>query len=88
MDGGEIDAQSPKPSNLESKQYSEVPSAPRLPPVGGWKKAILLRLLAVIIIAANKRKKIAFFQPPTGGNFGAEGTSEYCFDSKLGGNRG
>ena len=50
MDGGEIDAQSPIPSNLESKQYSEVPSAPKLPPVGGWKKAIFLRLLAAIII--------------------------------------
>ena len=31
-----------------------------------------------IIITANKRKKMAFFQPPTGGNFGAEGTSANC----------
>ncbi len=31
-----------------------------------------------IIRIASKRKNMAFFQPPTGGNFGAEGTSEYC----------
>jgi hypothetical protein len=38
-----------------------------------------------IIIIANKRKNMAFFQPPTGGNLGAEGTSEYCsvFDSSA-----
>ncbi|MBT5843426.1 MAG: hypothetical protein HOH79_00400, partial [Euryarchaeota archaeon] len=36
----------------KTEQYSEVPSAPRLPPVGGWKKAIFLRLLAIIIIGS------------------------------------
>ena len=38
------------PFESKTEQYSEVPSAPKLPPVGGWKKAIFLRLLAAIII--------------------------------------
>jgi sterol desaturase/sphingolipid hydroxylase (fatty acid hydroxylase superfamily) len=37
---------------LKTEQFAEVPSAPKLPPVGGWKKAIFLRLLAVIIIGS------------------------------------
>ena len=32
--------------------FDDVPAAPTLPPVGGWKKAIFLRLLATIIIGS------------------------------------
>ncbi len=37
------------PSHLN---FDDVPAAPKLPPVGGWKKAIFLRLLAAIIIGS------------------------------------
>jgi sterol desaturase/sphingolipid hydroxylase (fatty acid hydroxylase superfamily) len=37
---------------LKTEQFAEVPSAPKLPPVGGWKKMLFLRLLAVIIIGS------------------------------------
>jgi sterol desaturase/sphingolipid hydroxylase (fatty acid hydroxylase superfamily) len=32
--------------------FDDVPAAPTLPPVGGWKKAIFLRLLATVIIGS------------------------------------
>ncbi|MGY8728358.1 MAG: hypothetical protein ACKVKS_03915, partial [Candidatus Poseidoniales archaeon] len=37
------------PSHLN---FDDVPAAPNLPPVGGWKKAIFLRILAAIIIGS------------------------------------
>ena len=37
---------------LKTEQFAEVPSAPKLPPVGGWKKAIFLRFLAILIIGS------------------------------------
>ena len=40
------------PSVLKTEQFAEVPPAPKLPPVGGWRKAIFLRLLAIIIIGS------------------------------------
>ena len=43
-----MDAES-SPSHLN---FENVPAAPNLPPVGGWKRVILLRLLATIIIGS------------------------------------
>lgn len=40
------------PFESKAEQFTEVPSAPKLPPVGGWKKALFLRLLAVIMIGS------------------------------------